>query len=82
FNAEEIICRPYTSTMPDELTVTPGIRVKVVKVYDDGWAMVEKLDSSSSRGLIPLDCLRQPGQDFSTFLQEKRVDTYVATANF
>lgn len=82
FNAEEAICRPYTSTMPDELTVTPGIKVKVVKVYDDGWAMVAKLDSSSSRGLIPLDCLRQPGQDFSTFLQEKRVDTYVGTANF
>lgn len=82
FNEEEAICRPYTATMPDELSVTPGIRVKVVKVYDDGWAMVQKLDSSTSRGLIPLDCLRQPGQDFSDFLQEKRVSNYVASANF
>lgn len=82
FNEQEAICRPYTATMPDELTVTPGIRVKVVKVYDDGWAMVEKTDGSASRGLIPLDCLRQPGQDFSDFLQEKRVSNYVASANF
>ncbi|RXW21359.1 hypothetical protein EST38_g4509 [Candolleomyces aberdarensis] len=59
------VLRPFTRSMPDELTVRPGDQVKVVQIFDDGWAVVDMPvpPSSSSearyeRGLVPLGCLR------------------------
>jgi hypothetical protein len=65
----------------DELSVVIGDRVKVIKVFDDGWAMVEKLphgaDAKGAKmpGLIPIDCMRAIGQDLPAFLIEKRVSS-------
>ena len=74
-------------TLSDELPVVIGDRVKVIKVFDDGWAMVQKIveDTKSSAaknrpqsGLIPIDCMRAVGQDLPAFLSEKRVSsTYI-----
>nr|GAT49024.1 predicted protein [Mycena chlorophos] len=59
--------RPFDATRPDELSPRAGNQVRVVEVYDDGWAMVEKLppavagvgfDKNQEQGLIPVDCLR------------------------
>lgn len=56
--------RPFTRSMPDELTVRPGDQVKVLQIFDDGWAIVDMVPSSSpiearyERGLVPLGCLR------------------------
>ncbi|KAJ2928213.1 hypothetical protein H1R20_g8879, partial [Candolleomyces eurysporus] len=59
------VLRPFTRSMPDELTVRAGDQVKVVQIFDDGWAVVDMPvpPSSSSearyeRGLVPLGCLR------------------------
>ncbi|KAJ2915903.1 hypothetical protein MD484_g4515, partial [Candolleomyces efflorescens] len=58
------VLRPFTRSMPDELTVRPGDQVKVLQVFDDGWAVVDMVPSSSpagvryERGLVPLGCLR------------------------
>ncbi|PVU90057.1 hypothetical protein BB561_005051 [Smittium simulii] len=40
----------------DELTLSPDQFVKVVKVFSDGWALVEICDSSKV-GVVPLVCL-------------------------
>ncbi|KAG6864887.1 hypothetical protein C0991_006574, partial [Blastosporella zonata] len=81
----ESIRRPFASTRDDELSVSVSDSVRVLKLFDDGWALVEKLPSfedllkkeydstSSVQGLIPIDCFRAEGQDLSSFFSEKRV---------
>lgn len=80
----ETIRRPFTPTLDDEVSVAPGDQVLVMKVFDDGWALVEKqrgfLDHNE-RGLIPVDCLREAGQALPAFLAQKRVSSYGADSN-
>ncbi|KAG2146244.1 hypothetical protein DEU56DRAFT_787029 [Suillus clintonianus] len=80
----EIIRRPFTPTLDDELSVAPGDKVLVIKVFDDGWAFVEKPNGSlgyDEKGLIPVDCLREAGQALPAFLAQKRVSSYGADTN-
>ncbi|THU85992.1 hypothetical protein K435DRAFT_822268 [Dendrothele bispora CBS 962.96] len=78
----EIIQRPFVPSMEDELRVSVGEKVKIVQVFTDGWALIERnaVDdvkgkgvegSAAARGLIPVDCFRQAGQELPTFLREK-----------
>ncbi|KAG7452033.1 uncharacterized protein BT62DRAFT_960019 [Guyanagaster necrorhizus] len=77
----ETICRTFEPTLYDELTVAIGDRVKVLEVFDDGWAMVEKIPEGNGKGnevglepgLIPIDCLRMTGDPLPPFLTSKRV---------
>ena len=78
-----MICRPFVPTLEDELLVSPGDRVRILQVFDDGWAMVEKVGAGSSidgnqqrRGLIPVDCLREAGQPLPSFLAQKGLIDY------
>ena len=80
----ETICRPFVPTLEDELLVSPGDRVRVLQVFDDGWSMVEKVGLGPStkgnqqrRGLIPVDCFREAGQALPTFLAQKGLSDYV-----
>ncbi|KAG6809029.1 hypothetical protein H0H92_001910 [Tricholoma furcatifolium] len=85
FSAIESVYRPFVSTRHDELSVAVADRVKVIRLFDDGWALVEKLlafddivgtegqNMHGAQGLIPIDCFRAEGQDLTTFLIEKRV---------
>ncbi len=91
-SAFEIICRPFSPTLHDELAVDAGDRVTVLKVFDDGWALVEKapIEDRSGKGkgkavptqpgLIPIDCLREAGQPLPAFLAAKRVSSYATSA--
>ncbi|KAF9222956.1 hypothetical protein BS17DRAFT_796354 [Gyrodon lividus] len=74
----EVIRRPFMPTMDDELAVLPGDKVRIMQVFDDGWAVVEKFTASkcNERGLIPVDCLREAGQALPVFLAQKRVSSY------
>ena len=80
----EYIRRPFFPTLPDELAVKPDESVRVLQAFDDGWALVEKVDrkgkgkedTPSEQGLIPIDCLREPGQDLTTFIAAKRLSSY------
>ncbi|KAG1860139.1 hypothetical protein DFJ58DRAFT_905578 [Suillus subalutaceus] len=80
----ETIRRRFTPTLDDEMSVAPGDQVLVMKVFDDGWALVEKqcgfLDHNE-KGLIPVDCLREAGQALPAFLAQKRVSSYGADPN-
>jgi hypothetical protein len=80
----ETISRPFAPTLDDEISVAPGDQVLVLKVFDDGWAFVEKQGRSldhNERGLIPVDCLREAGQALPAFLAQKRVSSYGADTN-
>ncbi|KAG6888116.1 hypothetical protein C0995_010625 [Termitomyces sp. Mi166 len=87
FAEVESIRRPFKGTRHDELTVTIADSVKVLRLFNDGWALVEKLPSFEEilakegknirrvQGLIPIDCFRAAGQDLSSFFSEKRVSS-------
>lgn len=80
----ETIRRPFAPSLDDEVSVAPGDQVLVVKVFDDGWALVEKqcgFLNHNEKGLIPVDCLREAGQALPAFLAQKRVSSYGADPN-
>lgn len=85
FDQIEVVHRPFSPTRDDELGVSVEDTVKILRIFDDGWALVERVpgpDDAPPRtgtetplqaGLIPLDCFRLPGQDLPSFFSEKRV---------
>ncbi|KAJ7069134.1 hypothetical protein C8F01DRAFT_976022 [Mycena amicta] len=84
FAAVETIFRAFSQTLQDELSVQSGDQVKVLAVYDDGWAMVERIDVSGKGkgmegakvvGLIPIDCMRRADESVTSFLAAKRVSS-------
>ena len=84
---KEIIRQPFQRTREDEITVSIGECVHVIKTFDDGWAYVVKVPatdsgrgdngnlSAESKGLIPIDCLMEHGQDLHAFISAKRVSS-------
>ncbi|KAJ7214099.1 hypothetical protein GGX14DRAFT_360298 [Mycena pura] len=85
FDAVETIRRAFAQTLQDEMSVRAGDRVRVLGVYDDGWAMVERGGAGVGVGLIPIDCMRKTDESVRAFLAAKRVESvdatgYVATA--
>jgi len=77
----ETVRRPFEPTLHDEIQVSVGERVRVSKVFDDGWVLIEKFPmeepgkgkAKQIQGLIPVDCLRAENQDLPEFLASKRV---------
>ncbi|KAF7296791.1 hypothetical protein MIND_00910100 [Mycena indigotica] len=92
FSAVETVFRPFEQTLQDELTVMAGDQVKVLAVYDDGWAMVERVDPVADPsgkgkgkgkplvGLIPIDCMRRADETVEAFLKTKRVSSRAVDA--
>jgi hypothetical protein len=81
FAGVEIVRRPFQPSLPDELEVAVGDRVAVLEVFDDGWAMAERIQDGpggcpQQKGLIPIACLREANQDLSSFLNTKVVPSY------
>jgi len=74
FGETEIVCRPFVPSLSDELCVKPEDRVRILQVFPDGWALVEKVGNDKGKGkaeapgLIPMDCFRQAGEDFPAFM--------------
>jgi hypothetical protein len=92
FAGKETIRRPFQRTQEDEITVNHGETVCVLTTFDDGWAYVVKVPVMASdgtddvpdeatKGLIPIDCLREPGQDLPTFISAKRLSSYEAAGS-
>lgn len=50
----------YIPTLPDELSITTGEVVHVVKAYDDGWALCA--NARGEQGVVPLECLDRTAQ--------------------
>jgi len=52
----------YSPQLPDELPLTIGERIRVIEVFEDGWAMVERVGPGASggmmeKGVVPAECL-------------------------
>ncbi|KAJ2918918.1 hypothetical protein MD484_g1552, partial [Candolleomyces efflorescens] len=80
FAGVETVRRLFQPTLADELEVGVNDRVAVLELFDDGWAMVEKIQDvggcPQQKGLIPIACLREANQDLSSFLNTKVVPSY------
>lgn len=72
FSESEIVRRPFVPSLDDELAVEVGDIVTLLRVFPDGWALVEKVGNDNGKGkaraleakipgLIPVDCFRQAG---------------------
>jgi hypothetical protein len=85
----QVIRRLFIPQLQDELLVAAGDSVRIVQMFDDGWAMVQKIPpladkkgkarvvDESDQGLIPIDCLREADQTLPEFVaQLKRVSGY------
>ena len=83
----ESIKRPFNPSLDDELAVIPGDKVRILQLFDDGWALVEKnpcygpasvkgKGRESEQGLIPIDCLRLPGVESLELVASKRVSSF------
>ncbi|KAJ1929477.1 hypothetical protein IWQ60_001159 [Tieghemiomyces parasiticus] len=56
---EPVQCRvvyPFTPRMDDELQLTPGDVLLLIKIFDDGWAVANNL-TTGREGAIPLVCV-------------------------
>lgn len=71
----DVIRRPFVPTLEDELLVKRGDQIRVLQCFDDGWAQIEKLETGEA-GLIPVDCLREAGEELPDFLAARRVSSY------
>ncbi|KAI5987732.1 hypothetical protein F5J12DRAFT_866582 [Pisolithus orientalis] len=86
FSDTETIRRPFAPNVEDELLVSLGDVVRIFQVFDDGWALVERISvnavvagnphSQQRRGLMPVDCFRETGQELPHFLAQKRLSDY------
>jgi hypothetical protein len=45
----------FIPSLPDELSITVGEVVRVVKVFDDGWALCA--NQRGEQGVVPVECL-------------------------
>ncbi|KAK0209031.1 hypothetical protein DFS33DRAFT_496783 [Desarmillaria ectypa] len=86
FSAVETIHRTFVPSLYDELSVSIGDRVKVLEVFDDGWAMVEKIPEGNGKGnevdlepgLIPIDCLRMTSDTLPHLLAWKGISSQIS----
>jgi uncharacterized membrane protein YtjA (UPF0391 family) len=87
FMEVETVKRPFIPSLDDELPVEVGDKVRILQMFDDGWALVEKNPIYGSpnvkgkgkepeKGLIPIDCFRDHGLELSQFISSKRVSSY------
>lgn len=59
-----VVSRTFEPSMPDELVIYPGDKVRILMAYDDGWVLGENLSSVEpgstrppNRGVFPRDCI-------------------------
>ncbi|PVG00984.1 hypothetical protein CPB86DRAFT_134626 [Serendipita vermifera] len=67
-----VVKRTFVPSLPDELSISNGEQVRVVAVYDDGWALCEKL-VGGERGVVPQECLDKVPQTNSNTPQQQIV---------
>ena len=56
-DADAFVNRAFVPSLPDELSVTGGERIRVLTLYDDGWALCT--NGRGEQGMVPQECLDQ-----------------------
>ncbi|KIK97516.1 hypothetical protein PAXRUDRAFT_93349, partial [Paxillus rubicundulus Ve08.2h10] len=54
---EAIVKYTFVPTLPDELSITTGERIRLVAQYDDGWALCANI--RGEQGMVPKECLER-----------------------
>lgn len=54
-----VVVRSFVPTLPDELSISSGERLKVLQEFDDGWA--ECMNMMGETGMVPLECFEKGG---------------------
>jgi len=54
---EALVACSFIPTLPDELSISTGERVRVLAEYDDGWAMCQ--NAQGDEGMVPLECIQR-----------------------
>lgn len=61
-NSTVTVLWPYSAALPDELSLRPGQKLTVLRIYDDGWGTGQLIESDNSRGrqgAFPLVCVTE-----------------------
>lgn len=53
-----LVARTFIPSLPDELPISSGETLRVVEVFDDGWA--ECMNRNGEVGMVPLECFDRP----------------------
>ena len=82
FEEYETVRVPVIGNLSDELSLRRGEEVRVLKVFEDGWAMVEKANGSQAaeRGFVPVNCLRDSSPLSGGASYPRRVDSYTTSS--
>lgn len=56
-DAEAFVSRAFIPSLPDELSIMGGERIRVLALYDDGWALCA--NGRGEQGMVPQECLDQ-----------------------
>ncbi|KAJ2918886.1 hypothetical protein MD484_g1551, partial [Candolleomyces efflorescens] len=89
FDEFETVRVHFLGNLSDELSVRRGEEVRVLKLFEDGWALVEKAchggdgAQDAERGVIPAECLREMRsrsgcQGFDEY--PRRVESYTTSS--
>lgn len=55
---EAVVRVAFIPSLPDELSIQAGEKVRVLAEYDDGWCMCA--NRHGDQGMVPLECLEAP----------------------
>ncbi|KAH7923549.1 hypothetical protein BV22DRAFT_575061 [Leucogyrophana mollusca] len=58
---DAIVKCTFIPTLPDELSITTGERVRLLASYDDGWALCA--NARGEQGMVPQECLERAVQE-------------------
>ncbi|KAL7422756.1 hypothetical protein Q5752_002049 [Cryptotrichosporon argae] len=61
--ADVAVLWPYTAALPDELSLRPGMRLRVLRLYDDAWGTAQVVagepDELGKTGAFPIVCVSE-----------------------
>lgn len=66
----DIVKRKFTPSCEDELSITRGDRVCIIRRFSDGWLYAEKTETAE-KGFLPQDCLREVDETLPAYLTGK-----------
>ena len=81
FEEYERVRFPVIGNLSDELSLRRGDEVRILRVFEDGWAMVERasVSQTAERGFVPVDCLRDSSPLAAGAPYPRRVDSYTTS---
>ncbi|KAJ9109134.1 hypothetical protein QFC21_000462 [Naganishia friedmannii] len=86
-NSAVTVLWPYTAALADELTLVPGMRLVVLRIYDDAWVTGQILDCAADptqngkEGAFPVVCVTQADSGSASGLNKPKSIDEAPAAN-